>query len=275
MTALAEPLLASPCVGVCRFDPATGWCLGCARTGDELAAWSALDERGRDAVWRELPRRKAELRLGFELLPWTPEVALARLAGEPGTVWRLGVPGASAELPGPFAVEFRDDQLTLRTAGGRLRLAGHPGMRVFALPGRLVLAVHRSRLRPNPAHLTGLGPDGDALDPAARSQPLFDLGFGRPTFRFAVRTGSAGLANALRVGAGRPLDRATEAMLAAVSPTRVLLGPLGRIEIDAPIGAASGARTMLSPALLAQGLELEPGLNLPQAYAPLFAVRRG
>ena len=275
MTALAEPLLASPCVGVCRLDEATGWCLGCARTGDELAAWQALDGPGRAAVWRDLPRRKAELRLGFELLPWTPEVALARLAAlsrEPGTVWSLGVPGAMAELPGPFAVDLAGNRLTLATAGGRLRLIGHPGLRAFAVADRIVLALHRSRLGPNPVHLTELGPDGDSLDPAAQGQPLFDLGFGRPTVRFGVRTAAMGLLRALRAGLGRPLDRSTGGLLAAVSPTRVLLGALGRVEIDGPIGAASGPRTVLHPALLAQGLELPPGLALPEGYAPLLSV---
>ncbi|MEM8878798.1 MAG: DUF1289 domain-containing protein, partial [Pseudomonadota bacterium] len=29
----------SPCVGLCRLDEATGYCLGCARTGDEIADW--------------------------------------------------------------------------------------------------------------------------------------------------------------------------------------------------------------------------------------------
>ena len=275
MSAPAEPLLASPCVGVCRLDEATGWCLGCARTGDELAAWQELDERGRATVWRDLPRRKAELRLGFELLPWPPEVALARLAArsrEPGPAWSLGVPGALAELPGPFAVELSDNRLTLSMAGGRLRLAGHPGLRVFALAGRLVLALHRSRLKPNPAQLTELGPDADALDPTALGQPLFDLGLGRPTVRFAVRTAAAGLVNALRAGLGRPLDRGTAALLAAASPARVLLCPLGRIEIDGPIGAGSEARTALDPRLLAQGLELPSGLALPDGYAPLVSV---
>jgi len=34
----------TPCTGVCRLD-ARGLCIGCLRTGDEIAAWSGLDER--------------------------------------------------------------------------------------------------------------------------------------------------------------------------------------------------------------------------------------
>lgn len=50
----------SPCVSVCRMDPSTGWCEGCRRTIDEIAAWSTLDDAARRAVWaRLLERRRA------------------------------------------------------------------------------------------------------------------------------------------------------------------------------------------------------------------------
>jgi predicted Fe-S protein YdhL (DUF1289 family) len=54
--------LPSPCVSVCRMDEASGWCLGCARTLDEIAAWGTLGDAGRRAVWARLPARRAELR---------------------------------------------------------------------------------------------------------------------------------------------------------------------------------------------------------------------
>jgi predicted Fe-S protein YdhL (DUF1289 family) len=54
--------VASPCVAVCRMDAATGWCLGCARTIDEIAAWGALGDEARLAVRALLPARRAELR---------------------------------------------------------------------------------------------------------------------------------------------------------------------------------------------------------------------
>lgn len=50
----------SPCVRLCRIEPASGLCAGCARTLDEIAAWSRLDDTGRQAVWqRVLLRRQA------------------------------------------------------------------------------------------------------------------------------------------------------------------------------------------------------------------------
>jgi predicted Fe-S protein YdhL (DUF1289 family) len=55
--------VASPCINVCRLDPATGWCQGCARTIDEIARWSQLTEVQRADVWRLLPQRRIALGL--------------------------------------------------------------------------------------------------------------------------------------------------------------------------------------------------------------------
>ncbi|MCT2401570.1 DUF1289 domain-containing protein [Novosphingobium mangrovi (ex Huang et al. 2023)] len=48
----------SPCTGVCRIDPATGWCQGCRRTLDEIAAWRAMSEADRRTVMDWLAARK-------------------------------------------------------------------------------------------------------------------------------------------------------------------------------------------------------------------------
>jgi predicted Fe-S protein YdhL (DUF1289 family) len=52
-----ETSLASPCTGVCRLDPATGFCEGCRRTIDEIASWSSMDPAARRAVIDVLPLR--------------------------------------------------------------------------------------------------------------------------------------------------------------------------------------------------------------------------
>ncbi len=54
--------VASPCIGVCRMDDATGLCAGCLRTLDEIALWSVLDDAAKRAVRCELGRRRAEWR---------------------------------------------------------------------------------------------------------------------------------------------------------------------------------------------------------------------
>ena len=51
----------SPCIDVCRMDEATGWCVGCLRTLDEIALWSALDDDDKRQVWSDLARRRAAL----------------------------------------------------------------------------------------------------------------------------------------------------------------------------------------------------------------------
>jgi predicted Fe-S protein YdhL (DUF1289 family) len=48
----------SPCVNICQMDPYTGWCHGCRRTLDEIAAWSALSDADKRRVWQELPGRE-------------------------------------------------------------------------------------------------------------------------------------------------------------------------------------------------------------------------
>ncbi len=54
----APAAIASPCIGVCAIEPRSGWCNGCLRTIDEIAAWGALDSRARREIWKRLPARR-------------------------------------------------------------------------------------------------------------------------------------------------------------------------------------------------------------------------
>lgn len=47
----------SPCICVCTMDPGTGWCVGCYRTIEEIAAWSGLSDAQKREVWRCLVER--------------------------------------------------------------------------------------------------------------------------------------------------------------------------------------------------------------------------
>ena len=51
----------SPCVNVCRMHGPTGWCEGCARTIEEIAAWGSLPDEAKRRIWQELPERRARL----------------------------------------------------------------------------------------------------------------------------------------------------------------------------------------------------------------------
>jgi predicted Fe-S protein YdhL (DUF1289 family) len=53
----------SPCIGICRLDPATDWCVGCSRTGGEIAEWmTASEKRRRQIVASTELRRTRESR---------------------------------------------------------------------------------------------------------------------------------------------------------------------------------------------------------------------
>ncbi|WP_282571763.1 DUF1289 domain-containing protein [Roseomonas acroporae] len=46
----------SPCIDICRYDEATGWCYGCGMEKKEKKAWKREPER-RDAIAAALPAR--------------------------------------------------------------------------------------------------------------------------------------------------------------------------------------------------------------------------
>ena len=55
---MSLPVIPSPCVGVCRLDPASGQCEGCLRTGDEIGRWPFADDVERLAIVQRLRERR-------------------------------------------------------------------------------------------------------------------------------------------------------------------------------------------------------------------------
>jgi uncharacterized protein len=55
-------MIESPCVKICTLDARSGLCLGCGRTIDEIARWSAMGAAERSRVMSELPWRLAASR---------------------------------------------------------------------------------------------------------------------------------------------------------------------------------------------------------------------
>lgn len=47
----------SPCVDICVLAPDTGWCIGCARTGDEIAEWPDATDARRQQILADLTGR--------------------------------------------------------------------------------------------------------------------------------------------------------------------------------------------------------------------------
>lgn len=50
----------TPCVKVCRLDEASGLCVGCRRTAQEIAAWRVMTPQERAEVTRQLPARRMD-----------------------------------------------------------------------------------------------------------------------------------------------------------------------------------------------------------------------
>ncbi len=50
--------VSSPCILVCTVDGASGLCLGCLRTLEEIATWSRMGEAERTRIMAGLAERK-------------------------------------------------------------------------------------------------------------------------------------------------------------------------------------------------------------------------
>jgi hypothetical protein len=59
MVTASSTLPLSPCTGVCRLD-ARGLCMGCLRTGDEIARWTRMSDLEKIRLMDDvLPHRQA------------------------------------------------------------------------------------------------------------------------------------------------------------------------------------------------------------------------
>jgi predicted Fe-S protein YdhL (DUF1289 family) len=285
------PSIPSPCIGICRLDQATGYCLGCGRTADELAEWSSATDARRSAIWSKLPLRFAALGLVVTRLPWSHERIVAFVADSllqrSGTCV-LGCYGATAE----FVVD--DDEVcdvsvdgnvvSAISEKGALRLTMGEHVRALALRDdraregyrAVFLVVLKSReMLPVAAALTPLGLDEDAIRSSRRRDLWFDLGLGRAEMRFCVRTSEAGLLDVLNGAVGLPLTALLStwgAVILSRSPDRVIETPLGRAEIGTSIPhpggrSPAGPHTHLLPDYLLTVRATEPGIELPPVYA--------
>lgn len=52
----------SPCQSICMIHPRARICVGCFRTGEEIAAWPRLSPEARKHLMAELPSRSDQLR---------------------------------------------------------------------------------------------------------------------------------------------------------------------------------------------------------------------
>jgi predicted Fe-S protein YdhL (DUF1289 family) len=52
-------LMLSPCIRICAIEPATGLCVGCGRSLDEIARWSRMSDEERRRIMNELAERRS------------------------------------------------------------------------------------------------------------------------------------------------------------------------------------------------------------------------
>lgn len=51
----------SPCISVCRMNPASGLCEGCYRSIEEIVRWGNADDESKRTIWARIEqRRKAD-----------------------------------------------------------------------------------------------------------------------------------------------------------------------------------------------------------------------
>ncbi len=62
-------MIESPCVKVCTLDAHSKQCLGCGRTIDEIARWTAMSAAERARVMLELPLRNQRGHLSTRMMP--------------------------------------------------------------------------------------------------------------------------------------------------------------------------------------------------------------
>jgi predicted Fe-S protein YdhL (DUF1289 family) len=277
----------SPCIGICKLDDATGYCLGCGRTGTEIGDWISMSEDQRDAVWHKLPARLSTLAVRVRLLPWTRDELVEwvrdSLESKRGS-WVAGAPGAVAEFPCNSArtvsVDVGLDSVIAHAPDSSFRLRINEKVRAFAFKegGPIVLGLPKGRaVVRSYSVLQPLGSDADAIDESQRSEQLFDLGFGRQNSRFCVRTGDEALASTLSVRAGRRWPEVMSAIgeqLVSASPNRVVESAAARIEVRTKIPlpghqSPAGAHTHFLPDVLKTDREIAASLELPDYAAPV------
>lgn len=209
---------------------------------------------------------------------------------DPALGWSLGAFGAIAEFiraPGEAAV-LDIDRLSAATARGAIRLHDQAATRALAYetPGRqpghwnhaLVLCLPAAAAAMSGrAVLTELGPDRAAVRSEDREAILFDLGLDLPQTDACIRTGDPATLARLRAALGRSIFEPGNDLMAAMpalSPHRVFIGALGRIEVFQPIPAPGGAspagpHTHVLPKLLGHRRSHAATVPVPDGLLPV------
>ena len=217
---------------------------------------------------------------------------LREALADPSTAWSLGSFGAIAEFmrdPDEATSPLPDGRVGLSTERGGIVLMPCPELRPVAyetaVPSgwnhAIALCLPEARCAMSRRGVvTELGPDRDAAREQDRDAILFDLGLALLAVDACVRTSDPEAIACLRSGVGLPLfDPASPIgrQLVALSPHRVFLARIGRIEVYAPIpgpGGTSpeGPHTHVLPKLLRGGRTHAATTPIPAGWIPCAGI---
>lgn len=206
-----------------------------------------------------------------------------------GNQWSIGTFGGLAEFSRepdePFTLRETDEDVSLATERGAIRLKALGGTRIAAfesltrdswnhslalcLPDAACAVSRRTTL-------TELGPDRDAVRAADRDAILFDLGIGALQADACIRVADPDVASALRTLTGRNVfepDNPVMSIVVPHSPNRVFISRLGRIEVFQPIPpphgrSPDGPHTHILPKLLQHGRTHAATEQIPPGFVP-------
>jgi len=125
-----------------------------------------------------------------------------------------------------------------------------------------------------------LGPDEDALRAEDRGAVLFDLGVGRGLVQMCARTRDEELIRALDAMEGRSVfdpGSAVNREILRAQPHRVMLSPLGRVEIYTRVpgpgeNSPVGPHTHLLPKLVLSGRTHAANAPIPEGMQPVLTL---
>jgi hypothetical protein len=206
---------------------------------------------------------------------------------DPESSWSCGRFGAIAEFhrdAGEPVDIVEGPALSAATPRGAIRIEAAIGLRPVAYETiskcidswghglALCLPCEQARVVGRTT-VTELGPDIAAVRPQDRGAILFDLGLGGTASEICVRSDDPEAIAALRDACGKPMFECMSLLsrLPALSPHRVFISRLGRIEVFQPIPppngkSPDGPHTHVLPRLLARGLSHAATVPIPAGW---------
>ena len=213
---------------------------------------------------------------------------ISRHLTDPQTSWAIGTFGAIAEFH-----RDADEPVALSahgavTARGGIRLQFDPAVRPIAwerpsagdgwMHGIALCLPATAGAMSGRTTVIELGPDAGALQEQDREAVLFDLGIGAPHCDICVRTTDAAVLRALRMAVGKPvLETPLLCEIPAMSPARVFMSRLGRVEVRTPIPkpggrTPDGPHTHVLPDLLKHRRTHSATVPLPTGVVPSVEI---